>query len=347
MRRRRVVRVGDVEIGGDNPVSVQTMIKKSSDKYSQIIDEIAQLKEAGSEIIRIAYREEDETGFIGRIIKESLLPVEMDIHFDFKLALSAIELGADAVRINPGNISKEGLREIVLSAKRKNIPIRVGVNIGSVPEIYRKKYDSVDSMLELLKEYLSYMEGLNFKDIFLSLKANTVMDTYLANLKAASLFDYPLHVGVTATGLGISAVVKSSIGIGALLMQGVGDTIRVSLTDSTFREVEVAKEILSALGLRKFGIEVISCPGCGRAQIDILDLANRAKEELVKVKRGKGLKVAIMGCEVNGPGEAKDADIGVAGGKNCAILFKKGRQIKKLDKAGLITVLVREVREMI
>ncbi|MDP8253053.1 MAG: flavodoxin-dependent (E)-4-hydroxy-3-methylbut-2-enyl-diphosphate synthase [Candidatus Kaelpia aquatica] len=347
MRKRRVVRVGNIEIGGDNPVSIQTMIKKSPDKYSQIIDEIAQLKEAGSEIIRVAYREEGEAGFIEKIIKGSLLPVEMDIHFDFKLALSAIELGADAVRINPGNISKEGLEEVVLSAKRNNIPIRVGINIGSVPEAYRKKYNSVDSMLELLKEYLEYMEGLNFKDIFLSLKADTAMETYLANLKTASLFDYPLHIGVTATGAGVSAIVKSSIGIGALLMQGVGDTIRVSLTDSTFREVEIAKEILSALGLRKFGIEVISCPGCGRAQIDILDLANKAKEELIKIKTEKGLKVAVMGCEVNGPGEAKGADIGIAGGVNCAILFKKGKQIKRLDKADLITVLVQEVREMI
>ncbi len=347
MIKRKIVNIGNVKVGGDNPVSIQTMIKKRSDQYSQIIDEIAQLKEAGSEIIRIAYREKSEAKFLDKIIKASVLPVEVDIHFDFKLALSAIDLGADAVRINPGNISKEGLREVVLLAKKNNIPIRVGINIGSVPESYRSKYSPVDSMLELLKECLEYMESLDFKDIFLSIKADTVMDTYSANLKAASLFDYPFHIGVTATGSGLSAVVKSSIGIGALLMQGVGDTIRVSLTDSTFREVEVAKEILSALRLRNFGIEVISCPGCGRSQIDILNLANRAKEELGKIKTEKVLKVAIMGCEVNGPGEAKEADIGVAGGINCAILFKKGKQFKSLDKVDPITTLIEEVKEMI
>ncbi len=347
MKKMRVVKVGNISIGGDSPVSIQTMIKKSPDNYAQIIDEIAKLKESGAEIIRVAYRDKSEEKDISRIIAKSVLPLEVDIHFDSELALSAIELGADAVRINPGNISKDGLRDVVSLAKETKIPIRAGVNIGSVPESYREKYSPVDSMLELLRDYISFMESLDFKDIFLSLKADTVRDTYLANIKAASIFDYPLHIGVTATGSGLAAVVKSSIGIGSLLMQGVGDTIRVSLTESTFREVEVAKEILSSLGLRRFGIELISCPGCGRAQIDILEQANIVKRELDNIETDKYIKVAVMGCEVNGPGEAKDADIGVAGGKNCAILFKKGEQVKKIEVAEIKDVLIREIKEMI
>jgi (E)-4-hydroxy-3-methylbut-2-enyl-diphosphate synthase len=347
MKAKKTVKIGTVIIGGNNPVSIQTMIKKSSNRYLQIIEEIAQLRDAGAEIIRIAYRDKSEESYIKKIIAKSALPVEIDVHFDFKLALSAIDLGADAVRINPGNMRKEGLEKIVSSAKERKIPIRVGINIGSVPDVYKKRYSPVESMIELLKDSLSFIEGMDFNNIFISLKSDTARDTYLANIRAASLFGYPLHIGVTATGLGLASVVKSSIGIGSLLMQGVGDTIRVSLTDSAFKEVEIAKEILSSLDLRKFGIEVISCPGCGRAQIDILDLARKIKGDLDLIKTDKAIKVAVMGCEVNGPGEAKDADIGVAGGKNCAILFKKGKEISKIEITSVRELLVKEIRGMV
>ncbi|MDD5613528.1 MAG: flavodoxin-dependent (E)-4-hydroxy-3-methylbut-2-enyl-diphosphate synthase [Candidatus Omnitrophica bacterium] len=347
MRKSKVVAIGNVKIGGGSPVSIQTMVKSSPQEYRKILREIAVLKESGCQIVRIAYRDNSESEFLKKIIQSSPLPLEADIHFNCSLASLALEMGIAALRINPGNISKDSLKKIVPAAKSRAVPIRVGVNIGSLPENYLIKYGPVKGMVELVKEYVGYLEKIKFKDIIVSLKADSIIDTYEANLSISRFLEYPLHLGVTATGLGISSLVKSSIGIGSLLLQGIGDTIRVSLTESPLKEIEVAKEILSALGLRKSGIEVISCPGCGRAQIDILKLAQSVKKEMSKIVTDKYLKCAVMGCEVNGPGEAKSADIGVAGGRNCAILFKKGKIASRIKEQDILSALITETKKII
>ena len=347
MRKSKIVAIGNVKIGGDSPVSIQTMIKSRSQEYNKILREIFRLKENGCQIVRIAYKDSSESGFLKKIIEASPLPLEADVHFDASLASSALEMGISALRINPGNISKDRLKKIVSAAKNRAVPIRVGANIGSLPAKYMLKHGPVKGMVELVKEYVGYLEKTRFRDIIISLKADSVIDTYAANLSISRFFEYPLHLGVTATGSGISSLVKSSIGIGSLLIQGIGDTIRVSLTDSALKEVEAAKEILSALGLRKSGIEVISCPGCGRARIDILRVAQSVKKELSKITTDKYLKCAVMGCEVNGPGEARSADIGVAGGNKCAILFKKGRMERKIKEQDILSVLISETKNII
>ncbi|MDP8234465.1 MAG: flavodoxin-dependent (E)-4-hydroxy-3-methylbut-2-enyl-diphosphate synthase [Candidatus Saelkia tenebricola] len=346
MKKTRIVRVADLKIGGNNPVIIQSMIKTPLKKVGFVLNTISKLKKEGCEIIRVAYKEEKEAKFVKSILKESLLPVEVDIHFASNLAIDAIKFGADAVRINPGNVRKQELKNLIDVAKAYSVPIRVGVNSGSIPAKYKNKSNAVSGMVCLMKEYLEYFQKQNFKDIMLSLKSNSVRDTYYANMKVASLFNYPIHLGVTATGLGTTSIIKSSVGIGALLLQGIGDTIRVSYTGSPLEEVRTAKMILSAVNLRKFAPEIISCPGCSRLGIDVIKLAREAQSAINKMSISKPLKIAIMGCEVNGPGEAEDADIGIAGGKNCAILFKKGKIVKKVSDANIISVLMKEVKDM-
>jgi len=347
VKKTRVIKVADVKIGGGNPVVIQSMIKTPLQDVKEVLNTISKLKKEGCEIIRVAYKEKKDSKFLKTILKESRLPVEVDIHFTPSFAVDAVKLGADAVRINPGNIRKEQLKDLIEIAKSHSVPIRIGANSGSVPDKYKSQYDTIDGMVCLIKEYLDFFRQHNFKDIMLSAKSNSVRDTYYANIKLASLSDYPIHLGVTATGLGTASVIKSSIGIGSLLLRGIGDTLRVSYTGSPVKEIKMAKEILSAVGLRNFGPEVIACPGCSRSGIDILGLAAECEKEIKKMHIKQHLKVAIMGCEVNGPGEAKESDIGVAGGKKSAILFKKGKIIKKVSQEKIISVLITELKHMI
>jgi len=347
VKKTHVVKVADVKIGGGNPVVIQSMIKTPLQGVKEVLNTISKLKEEGCEIIRVAYKEKKDSKFLKIILKESCLPVEVDTHFIPSFAVDAVKLGADAVRINPGNTRKEFLKDLIEIARAHSIPIRIGVNSGSVPDKYKAKYNIIDGMVRLIKEYLIFFEQHNFKDIMLSAKSNSVRDTYYANIKLASSFNYPLHIGVTATGLGTASIIKSSIGIGSLLLQGIGDTLRVSYTGSPVKEIKMAKDILSAVGLRKFGPEIIACPGCSRSGIDILRLAEECEKEIKKMHIKKPLKIAVMGCEVNGPGEAKDSDIGIAGGKKSAILFKKGKIIKKVSQEKIVPVLIAELKYMI
>jgi (E)-4-hydroxy-3-methylbut-2-enyl-diphosphate synthase len=289
----------------------------------------------------------DDASFIERILNESVLPLEVDIHFNPGFALNAIKLNAPAIRINPGNIKKKDLREVIQAAKENKVPIRIGVNIGSLPERYRRGREDSEAMVQLAREYVEYFQENGFDKILLSLKSDSVLETYQANLRIAKDYNYPLHLGVTATGIKLDSIVKSSIGIGALLLQGIGDTIRVSYTGSALEEVRIAKSILSSLGLRKFGPEIIACPGCSRAEIDIIKLAEETSRKVKDLNSSKPLKIAVMGCEVNGPGEAKSADLGIAGGKRSAILFKKGKILKKISEGDITSVLLQEVKTIL
>jgi (E)-4-hydroxy-3-methylbut-2-enyl-diphosphate synthase len=344
-RQSREVKIGNVKIGGGAPVSIQTMVKMPLKDSEAVLGLISELKEEGCDIIRLAYKDPSDYSALKEVVGKSALPVEVDIHFDQKLALQALEAGAHAIRINPGNIKREDLEGVVKMAKEMDRAIRIGVNVGSLPE--RKGESRIDSMVNLALNYASYLENLGFHQIIVSIKSDSVEETYLANLKLASLCDYPLHIGVTATGMEEASIVKSSIGIGALLLHGIGDTVRVSITGSPFIEVKIAKEILRALNLRQFGPEIISCPGCGRAQIDIIEIAKRCKEEIEKLKINEYIKIAVMGCEVNGPGEAKEAHIGIAGGKGCAVIFKQGKIFKRVEEDRIVDALVEEVKKMV
>jgi (E)-4-hydroxy-3-methylbut-2-enyl-diphosphate synthase len=344
-RNTKLIKIGNVEIGRNAPVSIQSMIKLPLSEYRKVKRQTLGLKKEGCEILRVAFKKYEEKDNLKKLLKDSPMPIEVDIHFDYKLALEAINLGADAIRINPGNIRKKSeIKKIVEACREKKIPIRVGVNVGSLPPKYRRN-SKVKGSLELLFDAVSILESFNFYDILVSAKSDSVIETYEMNLTLSKKLNYPVHIGVTATGSGESAIIKSAIGIGSLLMNGIGDTIRVSLAEDPKTEVKVAKFILSSLGLRQFGPQVIACPGCGRAQIDVIKIAKDLQEKLFAARYSllstHPIKVAIMGCEVNGPGEAKDADIGIAGGKNRAVLFKKGKLIKIIKQEDSVNCVLK------
>ncbi|MBU1087825.1 MAG: flavodoxin-dependent (E)-4-hydroxy-3-methylbut-2-enyl-diphosphate synthase [Candidatus Omnitrophica bacterium] len=344
-RKSRKIFVGNISIGGSSNITIQSMTTTDTKDVDATVRQIRELELAGAQIIRVAVLDNQAAMEIRRIKQKIKIPIVADIHFDYRLALLAIENGADKIRLNPGNIEKAWQIEAVLKAAIKNkVPIRIGLNSGSVK---RTRKNLVDDMIAAALGYEKIFKKYNFKDMIFSFKTHDVLSTIEAYRKFAKLTDAPLHLGVTAAGLEATGLVKSSIGIGALLLEGIGDTLRVSLTAEPVREVEAGKNILSALGLRSEGIEIISCPTCGRCKIDLISVVEQAVEAfrpLQKKYTAKKLKVALMGCVVNGPGEAKEADIGIAWGGSSGILFKKGKKIKNISKNSLIKTLVAEVK---
>ena len=337
IKKTRQIKLGGVKIGGGAPVSIQSMINTDTKDISAAVKQIRGLSKAGCEIIRVAVKDRESASAIKAIKKRISIPLEADIHFDYHLAMLAAESGADGIRLNPGNITNpKHVKAVISACSRMKIPIRIGANSGSLMEKYKSLTgaDQVTGMVKSIMDYLKLFERERFFNIMISVKASDVQTTISAYRRIALLCDYPLHLGVTATGLGEEAIIKSAIGIGTLLSEGIGDTIRVSLTGDPEQEITVARHILQALGIRRFYHEIISCPTCGRCQVGLEKIVQQFKDQLttynLQLTTGKLLTIAIMGCEVNGPGEAKDADIGIAFGRDSGILFKKGRIIKKV-----------------
>ncbi|MCF2699752.1 flavodoxin-dependent (E)-4-hydroxy-3-methylbut-2-enyl-diphosphate synthase [Fusobacterium mortiferum] len=342
----RVVKVGNLLIGGGNPIVIQSMTNTTTSDVEATVNQIKKLEAAGCQMVRMTINNEEAAKAIGEIKKRVDVPLCADIHFDYKLALLAIENGIDKLRINPGNIgSDENIKAVVEKAKEKNIPIRIGVNSGSIEKHILEKYGkpTADGMVESAMYHINLLEKNGFNDIVVSLKASNIKMMVEAYRKISKLVDYPLHLGVTEAGTAFQGTVKSAIGIGALLVDGIGDTIRVSLTEDPVEEIKVAKEILKVLGLIEAGVEIVSCPTCGRTEIDLIGLAKKVEKEFENENRK--IKIAVMGCVVNGPGEAREADYGVAGGKGVGVLFKKGQIVKKVDESEILIELKKLIME--
>lgn len=346
-RKTRPVRVGTVQVGGGAPVSVQSMTNTDTRDVAATVAQINRLAAAGCEIVRVAVPDTAAAAALPAIKAAIGIPLIADIHFDHRLALAALQAGVDGLRINPGNIGgREKVAAVVEAAKKRQVPIRIGVNAGSLEKELLAKYGApaAPALVESARRHIRLLEELDYREIKISLKASDVPLMVEAYRLLAREVDYPFHVGVTEAGTVRSGAVKSAVGIGALLAMGIGDTIRVSLTGDPVEEVRVGYEILKALGLRRRGVELISCPTCGRTQIDLIPIANRVEELLQDIDRP--LKVAVMGCAVNGPGEARYADVGIAGGKGDGLLFRHGRVIRRVPAASLVDELVREVRRL-
>jgi len=344
IRRRmsRPISIGDVTVGGGAPVVVQSMAKTDTRNARATIDQIRRLEECGCQLVRVAVPDGEAAAAIPAIKRGIAIPLIADIHFDYRLALLALEGGVDGLRLNPGNIQDpEQIKKVVLAAKERNIPIRIGVNAGSLPPAKNKEQTIVDRMVSAALEEIHLLESLDFELIKVSLKAFDVPDTVAANKALAERMPYPIHLGITEAGTPRRGVIRSAVGIGILLHQGIGDTIRVSLSGDPCEEVFAGYEILKALDLSQRGPTLISCPSCGRAEVDIIALANAVEERLVKLE--KPVKVAVMGCVVNGPGEAREADVGIACGKGKGVIFRKGEQVCTVEEAGLLEALMAEV----
>ena len=345
-RKTRVIKVGNLEIGGNNPIIIQSMTNTNSADVESTVRQINELEKAGCQLARMTINNIKAAEAIKEIKKRVNLPLVADIHFDYRLALLAIENGIDKLRINPGNIgSNENVKKVVEAAKEKNIPIRIGVNSGSIEKEILKKYSKpcVDALVESAMYHIRLLEKFEFFDIIVSLKSSNVKMMVEAYRKISSLVDYPLHLGVTEAGTKFQGTVKSAIGIGALLIDGIGDTLRVSLTENPVEEIKVAKEILKVLDLSSEGVEIISCPTCGRTEIDLIGLAKKVEKEFENEKNK--IKIAVMGCVVNGPGEAREADYGIAAGRGIGILFKKGEIVKKVSENSLLEELKKMISE--
>ena len=343
----KTVNIGEKTIGGGNPILVQSMANVPTQNAKAAIAQVNALAEAGCDIVRLAVPDRAAAVAMEEILAHTSVPLVADIHFDYRLALMCIERGVHKIRINPGNLGGEDrARAVAEAAKAKGIPIRIGVNGGSLEKGLLEQCggDLAKAMAESARGHVEILNRCGFDDIVLSMKSSSVKTTIDAYRLAHQTFDYPLHLGVTEAGTYQSGVVKSAIGIGALLADGIGDTIRVSLTDDPLKEVETARRILCALDLEKEHIEVVSCPTCGRTNIDLISIANAVTEAVEQIPAR--LKVAVMGCVVNGPGEAKDADIGIAGGDGCAVLFKKGEIIRKLAEEEILPALLAEIKRM-
>ena len=343
----RQIHVGDVAIGGGAPVVIQSMLNTKTTDVASSLEQIRQLKAAGCQIARLSVQNMEAARGFAEICKESELPLVADIHFDYKLAIAAAEGGASKIRINPGNIGGEDrVKAVVDVCKDKNIPIRIGVNGGSLDKRLLGKYGhpTAEALVESAFEHLELLEKYGFYNTCLSMKSSTVPTMVAACRLFRSKCDYPLHIGVTETGPVKMGMIKSAMGIGALLLDGIGDTIRVSLTDDPVQEVYAAKDILKAAGLRKEGVNIISCPTCGRTSIDLIGLVNRVDEALKDCL--KPITVAVMGCVVNGPGEAREADIGIAGGDGWGMIFEKGIQVEKLPYDELLPALLDRINKM-
>lgn len=338
------VQIGNVTIGGGNPIRIQSMTNTKTEDVEATVAQILALEKAGCEIIRCAVPNMDAAKAIGEIKKQIHIPLVADIHFDYKLAIAAIENGADKIRINPGNIGDEQrVRAVVEKAKEYGVPIRVGVNSGSLEKHLVEKYNGVtaEGLVESALDKIQLIEEMGYNNLVVSIKSSDVMMCVKAHELIAKKCPYPLHVGITEAGTLLAGNIKSSVGLGLILGQGIGDTIRVSLTGSPLEEIKTAKIILKTLGLRTGGIEVVSCPTCGRTQIDLIGLANQVEEMVADIPLD--IKVAVMGCVVNGPGEAKEADIGIAGGKGEGLLIKKGEIVKKVKEEELLETLRQEL----
>lgn len=342
--RTKVVKIGNRLIGGGNPILIQSMTNTKTEQVEATVAQIRALEAAGCDIIRCAVPTMEAAEALKEIRKRISIPLVADIHFDYKLALAAIRHGADKIRINPGNIgSRERVRAVTEAAKERNIPIRVGVNSGSLEKELLEKYGGVtaEGLVESALNQAALIEDMGYDNLVISIKASDVMMCARAHELIASRTDHPLHVGITEAGTLYSGNIKSAVGLGIILYQGIGDTVRVSLTVDPLEEVKSAKRILKTLGLRKGGIEVVSCPTCGRTQIDLIGLANQVETMVQEIPLD--IKVAVMGCVVNGPGEAREADIGIAGGKGVGLLIKKGEIVRKVPEGELVEALREEL----
>jgi (E)-4-hydroxy-3-methylbut-2-enyl-diphosphate synthase len=350
MERRltRQLEVGKVKVGGAAPIAVQSMTNTKTSDPVATLEQINRLAEAGCDIVRCAVPDMAAAEGLKTIVAESPIPVIADIHFDYKLALAAIEAGVDGLRLNPGNIGgNDRVAAVVEAAKKRNIPIRIGVNAGSLPKDLLEKYGhpTPEALVEAAWRHIRILEEMDYKNIKISLKAHDVPLTLAAYRLMASQCDYPLHVGITEAGTVNSGIIKSAVGIGTLLAEGIGDTIRVSLTGDPVREVKVGFEILKSLGLREYGPTLISCPTCGRTQINLEKLALEVEKRLAEIS--EPITVAVMGCVVNGPGEAREADVGIAGGINEGLIFRKGEVLKKVAEADIIDELFAEIDKIL
>ena len=340
----KVIKVGDRVIGGGNPILIQSMTNTKTTDVKATVEQIKRLSDAGCDIIRCAVPDMDAAKAISQIKEQISIPLVADIHFDYRLAIAAMENGADKIRINPGNIgSKDRIKAIIDVAKERNIPIRVGVNSGSLEKDIVEKYNGVtaEGIVESAIDKVRIIEDMDYDNLVVSIKSSDVLMCVKAHELISQQIDYPLHVGITESGTVNSGNIKSSIGLALILSQGIGDTIRVSLTGDPIEEIKSAKLILRTLGLRQGGIEIVSCPTCGRTQIDLISLANQVEDMVADIPLD--IKVAVMGCVVNGPGEAKEADIGIAGGINEGLIIKKGEIVKKVPEDQLINELRNEL----
>lgn len=346
-RKTRKIKVGNLFVGGDAPITVQSMTNTDTRNVEATVDQIKRLQIAGCDIIRCAVPDMEASEALKNITKEISIPLVADIHFDYRLAINAINNGVSALRINPGNIgSMERVKMVAEHALDKGIPIRIGVNSGSLEKELLEKYGKVcpEALVESALRHVDILEKVNFKDIVISIKSSDVMQMIESYRLISQQVDYPLHIGVTEAGTTWRGTIKSSVGIGTLLAEGIGDTIRVSLTDDPAEEVKVGKEILKSLGIIKQGLTFVSCPTCGRTQINLIKLAQTIEEKLKDID--KDIKVAVMGCVVNGPGEAREADIGIAGGNGEGLIFRKGQIIRKVREEQLVEALMEEIEKM-
>lgn len=337
---KNIVKVGN-KVMGDGSVLIQSMLSVNAKDIEGNVKQAMQLEKAGCEVLRVAIPDENAVQLISAIKSNIDIPLVADIHFDYRLALLSVEAGIDKIRINPGNIGNdERIKAVVDACQSKNIPIRIGVNSGSVEKELLKKYGSPtpECLVESALNHAKLLQKFDFNDIVISIKSSDVMTNIKAYTIISEQCDFPLHLGVTEAGTSKMGIVKNSIGIGSLLANGIGDTIRVSLTADPLEEIETAKNILKAVGLRKSGVEVVACPTCGRTEIDLISLAHQVEDLLKDCE--KDIKVAVMGCIVNGPGEAKEADFGIAGGDGCGIIFKKGEVVKRVPEPELLNALI-------
>lgn len=341
----RIVKIGSAVIGGGNPILIQSMTNTATENVRATVAQILELEAAGCDIVRCTVPTKEAADALREIKKQTHIPIVADIHFDYRMALAAIENGADKIRINPGNIGeKSRIKAVVDAAKERNIPIRVGVNSGSLEKCFIEKYGRVtaEGLVESALDKVKIITDFGYDNLVISIKSSNVPMCIKAHELIADKTDHPLHVGITEAGTVYRGSIKSAVGLGVILNQGIGDTIRVSLTGNPVEEIKAAKYILQTLGIRKSGIEVISCPTCGRTKIDLIGLANQV-ETLVSAYDNLDIKVAVMGCIVNGPGEAKEADIGIAGGDGCGVLIKHGEIVKKVEEKQLLSALKEEL----
>jgi len=338
--------VGDVPIGGDAPISVQSMTNTKTEDVKATLEQIKRLEDAGCEIVRVAVPGMEAAEAIGEIKKNIKIPLVADIHFDYRLALEALENGVDKIRINPGNIgSREKVEKVLRAARERGVPIRIGVNAGSLEKELIQKYDGVtaEALVESALRHLEICEEVGFYDMVVSIKASDVPLMIEANRLFSEKTDYPLHLGVTEAGSPRHGILRSAVGVGTLLAEGIGDTIRISLTGDPVEEIHAGYEILKSLHLRQHGLTIISCPTCGRLQTNLIPIVEEVERRLIGID--KPLTIALMGCEVNGPGEAREADIGIACGKRSAVLFKKGKVVRKIKEKEIVQTLVEEVEK--
>ena len=346
-KQKRIVNIGGVKIGGDNPVAIQSMCNTDTRDVKATVNQIHELENAGCEIIRVAVPDMVAAKAVADIKKQIHIPLVVDIHFDYRLALECMKNGADKVRINPGNIGdRDRVKQVVEMAKEREIPIRIGVNGGSLERELLQKYGGVtaDALVESAMGHVAILDELNFNNVVVSIKISDVPKMLCTYRKFNEISDIPLHIGVTESGTLKGGTVKSAVGIGALLAEGIGDTMRVSLTANPVEEIYAAYDIQKVLGMRKTGAEIVSCPTCGRTQLDLISIANEVEKRAANID--KPIKIAVMGCAVNGPGEAREADIGIAGGKAEGLIFKKGEIIKKVPQDSLVDELMKEIETL-